>query len=652
MDRLRTFGIVAHIDAGKTTLTERILFDTGAQSWVGSVDDGTAAMDFMPAERTRGISITSAASRVAWGKHTLQVVDTPGHVDFVAEVARCLRVIDGVVVVVDAVRGVESQTRAVWQQTVSAGLPKLVFVNKLDRPGADYKAVFREVGEELDCTAVELVVPLLDEGGKFAGLGEALTGSVQWFEGQPDQALVPKLQAELRAAHERLVEVAADHDDDVMAAVVAGDTLAPDQLRAALRRAFLAGNLVPVLAGAALYNRGVDWLLDAVVSFFPGVADLPARGVWNVKGAGNGSGAFCGFVFKVQHFNEVWNYVRVVRGRVVAGAEVIRGQRQQATAVVVPELWSMRADHHDVVASAGPGEIVVVPGDLGWRTGDTVCDPDEPVVLPSPKFPAPVLAVTFEPERAEQVGAVYAAVRDLAIDDPTLRVAREYDRIVVRGMGELHLEIVADMARLRAGIIFRVSKPWVDRRETLSRAAVGSAEAHALIAGVKQVARCEVVVEPVAGGDPATLHVEAEGLMVAVAEADLRARLLTGVRVGALHGMRLRLVDVGGDAEAEALVEQAAAKALEDAVSRAGLVELEPWVSFEVLAPAASSAAVLADLGSRGGEVANLAAGRMGARLTGRAPLARMIGYVTRLRSITKGLGQVVIRPAGFAPRA
>ena len=213
MDRLRTFGIVAHIDAGKTTLTERILFDTGAQSWVGSVDDGTAAMDFMPAERTRGISITSAASRVAWGKHTLQVVDTPGHVDFVAEVARCLRVIDGVVVVVDAVRGVESQTRAVWQQTVSAGLPKLVFVNKLDRPGADYKAVFREVGEELDCTAVELVVPLLDEGGKFAGLGEALTGSVQWFEGQPDQALVPKLQAELRAAHERLVEVAADHDD-------------------------------------------------------------------------------------------------------------------------------------------------------------------------------------------------------------------------------------------------------------------------------------------------------------------------------------------------------------------------------------------------------------------------------------------------------
>lgn len=650
MDRLRTFGIVAHIDAGKTTLTERILFDTGAQSWVGSVDDGTAAMDFMPAERTRGISIASAASRVAWGEHILQVVDTPGHVDFVAEVERCLRVIDGVVVVVDAVRGVESQTRAVWQQTVAAGLPKLVFVNKLDRPGADYKAVFREVGEELDCTAVELVVPLLDEAGHFSGLGDALTGSVQWFEGQPEAELVPKLQADLRAAHERLVEVAADHDDEVMAAVVAGDAVAPERLRAALRHAFLMGGLVPVLAGAALYNRGVDWLLDAVVAFFPGVVDLPARGIWSVRGAGDGASPFCGLVFKVQHFEQVWNYVRVVRGRVVAGTEVVRGQRQQGGPAVVPELWSMRADRHDVVASAGPGEIVVIPGDLGWRTGDTVCDPATPVVLSFAKFPAPVLAVTFEPERAEQVGSVYAAVRDLAIDDPTLRVAREYDRIVVRGMGELHLEIVADMARSRAGVAFRVSKPWVDRRETLMRPATGSAEAHAMIAGVEQVARCELAVEPRPGGEPATLIVEAVGPMATVAAVGLRARLLTGSRVGALHGVQVRLVAVGGDTHAEALVEQAAAKALEDAISRSGLVELEPWVSFEVLAPAASSAAVLADLGSRGGEVGNLAAGRMGARLTGRAPLARMLGYVTRLRSITKGLGQVVIRPAGFAP--
>ena len=346
--------------------------------------------------------------------------------------------------------------------------------------------------------------------------------------------------------------------------------------------------------------------------------------------------------------------MRVVRGRVIAGMEVVRGQKQQGAPVVVPELWAMRADRHDVIASAGPGEIVVIPGDLGWRTGDTVCDPADPVSLPSPKFPAPVLAVTFEPERAEQVGAVYAAVRDLAIDDPTLRVAREYDRIVVRGMGELHLEIVADMARSRADVSFRVSKPWVDRRETVSGTAVGKAEVHAQIAGSEQVATCEVSVEPVPGGEPAILEVasDATGSMIQVAEASLRERLASGIRVGALHGARFRLVRVGGEAVAEALVEQAATKALDDAVAKAGPVELEPWVSFEVLAPAASSAAVLADLGARGGEVGNLAAGRSGARLTGRAPLSRMIGYVTRLRSITKGLGHVVMRPAGFAPSA
>jgi elongation factor G len=650
MHRLRTFGIVAHIDAGKTTLTERILFDSGAQSWIGSVDDGTAAMDFLPAERTRGISITAAASRVAWGEHILQVVDTPGHVDFVAEVERCLRVIDGVVVLVDAVRGVESQTRAVWQQTVAAGLPRLVFVNKLDRPGADYQAVIEQVAEQLECKPVALVVPLLDGGGQFAGLGDALTGAVQWFDGRPDAAIVPALQAVLRTAHECLVEVAADHCEAVMTSVVAGEAVTAPALRAALRAAFLDGQIVPVLAGAALFNRGVDWLLDAVVAFLPGVADLPARGIWQVDQAGNEAAPFCGLVFKVQHFEQVWNYVRVVRGRLSTGAAVVRAQRQLSGSAAIPELWLMRADRHEVVASVGPGEIVVVPGDLGWRTGETICDPGHPTILSSPKFPAPVLAVTFEPELAEHTGRVYAAVRELAIDDPTLRVAREYDRIVVRGMGELHLEIVADMARTRSGVAFRVSKPWVDRRETIRAVGEGTGEAHALVMGCDQVARCTVRLQPLPGGEPATLRVGIEGDMVSIAAAELRSQLVAGFRVGALHGVELHLLQLSCETRAEAVVEQAAAKALEHALEQAGLVELEPWVTFEVLAPAASSAAVLADLGTRGGEVLQLASGGLGTRLHGRAPLARMIGYVTRLRSITKGLGQVVMRPAGYEP--
>ena len=649
MTRLRTFGIVAHIDAGKTTLSERILFDTGAQTWVGSVDEGTAAMDFMPAERSRGISVTAAATRVAWGDHVMQVVDTPGHVDFVAEVERCLRVIDGAVVLVDGVRGVESQTRAVWEQTVAAGLPRMVFVNKLDRAGSAFRAVVAEVAEQLECTAAATVVPLRDAEGVFSGLGDAISGAVQWFEGRPDEARVPALQQALREAHEHLVEVVADHDDGVMAEVVAGRSVSPERLRAAVRGAFLRGDVVPVLGGAALYNRGVDWLLDAVVSYLPGVADLPARGIWGVRGAGDEAAGFCGYVFKVQHLDEVWNYVRVVRGRLQTGAELVRAHKPQAGAGTVAELWTVRADRHEVVPSAGPGEVVVVPGELGWRTGDTVCDPQEVVVLPVPRFPAPVLTVTFEPERAGDAAAVHAAALALAIDDPTLRVSREHDRIVVRGMGELHLEIVADMARARAGVDFRVSKPRVDRRETVRRAGEGSAEFRATVAGREVAARCSLTVTRAEDSGPATVLADADGHALGVALAELGRLARAGTRAGPMHGCTIRLGAVSEGAEADALIEQATSLALDQALAQAGVVELEPWVDLEVLAPVASSNAVLADLGARGAEVSSVTAGRQGARLSGRAPLARMLGYVTRLRSITKGLGQVSMRPSGYA---
>ena len=263
-----------------------------------------------------------------------------------------------------------------------------------------------------------------------------------------------------------------------------------------------------------------------------------------------------------------------------------------------------------------------------------------------------MLAVTFEPELAAHAAKVHAAVRELAIDDPTLRVAREHDRIVVRGMGELHLEIVADMARARAGVAFRVSKPRVDRRETVARAAKGQAEVRATIAGREVAARCGLAIAPAQAATPATVVAKAAGAVAEVAAAELRRRLLTGVRVGAMHGVEVTVERVECATEAEALIEQAASKALDHALADAGVVELEPWVALEVLAPTASSNAVLADLGARGAEVSSVAAGRLGARLSGRAPLARMLGYVTRLRSITKGLGQVTMRPAGFASGA
>lgn len=652
MDRLRTFGIVAHIDAGKTTLTERILFDTGAQSHVGSVDDGTATMDWLPAERSRGISITAAATRVQWGQHLLQVVDTPGHVDFVAEVERCLHVLDGVIVLIDGVRGVESQTEVVWQQAGERGLPRLCFVNKLDRVGADYGAVVNELREQLDARPLPLVVPLYDEQRAFAGLGDVLTGAVQWFEGRPSPELAARLAAGLRAAHERAVEVAADHDEAILADALAGRRIAPDRLRRVLRVEFLAGRLVPVLGGAALWNRGVDWLLDAVVALMPRLDELPRRGLWSAERAGDPDAPFCGFVFKVQHVEQVWNFVRVVRGRLRPGALWTRG-RQPFPAQPLAGLCHVHADRHEPASLALPGEIVVVPGDLGLRTGDTICDPRAPLLLPSPRFPSPVLAVVFEPEQAGDAPRIAAVLHELAVDDPTLRVEQDQDHLVVHGMGELHLDIVADEVRRRAGVAFQCSRPQVDRRETVATAATGAGEARALVAGVERWARCVVAVAPSADGALARTIDAAGTVGAAAALTELRQRLASGVRVGPMQGavVTLQAADVDALGPVEPLLQQAARKALDAALAQAGVVELEPWVQVELWCPEESTAPVLADLAARGASVASISSGRLGARLHGRAPLSRMLGYVTKLRSMTRGRGQVSLRLLGHAPQ-
>jgi elongation factor G len=653
MDRLRTFGIVAHIDAGKTTLTERILFSSGSQSFCGSVDDGTATMDWMAAERARGISITAAATRVQWGGHGLQVVDTPGHVDFTAEVERCLWVLDGVVVVVDAVRGVESQTEAVWQQAAERSVPRLVFVNKLDRQGADFVAALQEIGDRLDCRPLPLVVPLFDGAGVFAGLGDVVTGAVQWFEGRPDEAAATRLYVELRAANERLLDEVADLDDTILADVLAGQGIAPERLRAAVRAGFLAGRLVPVLAGAALWNRGVDWLLDAVVAYLPGPLEGGRRGLWSLDQAGDPEAPFCGFVFKVQHVDEAWNFVRVVRGRLRPGDLWVRGRAPGAPRPI-ERVWTVQADRHREVGDVVPGEIVVVPGEWGMRTGDTICAPQAPVMLPLPRFPVPVLAMTFEPERAEEGHRLLQALRELAVDDPTLRIDRDQDRILVRGMGELHLEIVADLARQRSGVVFQTSRPRVDRHETVRAEVEAVAEAHAVVAGRPRWARCSVVIRPRRGVEPATVLSSLVGDDAEAAVAELQLRAATGVRVGSLVGAEVGLLTVAHDplGSLEPLVQQAASKAFDQAMAAAETLALEPQVHFEVRCPEESAPAVLAELAARDGQLERVSSGRLGAIINGSASLSRMLGYVTKLRSMTRGLGKVSLRPAGLGPMA
>lgn len=648
MDRLRTFGIVAHIDAGKTTLTERILFDAGVQTWLGNVDDGTAAMDWMPAERSRGISITAAASRVVWSDHVLQVVDTPGHIDFVAEVERCLHVLDAVVVLLDGVRGVESQTESVWEQAGLRGMPRLVFVNKLDREGADFAAVVDEFGERLGCQPLPLVVPLRDESGRFAGLGDAIGGRVQWFDGRPTASESDRLGAELRQAHQRVLDRVAACDDEVLADALADRRIAPDRLLAVLRREFLAGQLVPVLGGSALWNRGVDWLLDAVVALFPSPQQVARQGLWSSPGAGDPTAPFCGLVFKVQHLDLAWNYLRVVRGQLRPGDPWVRARG--GAVVHVEQLWVVQADRHENVAFARPGEIVVLPGEHGLRTGDTIAAPPGVAPLPTPRFPAPVLAVVFEPERAEDRAALGAALRDLAIDDPTLRVDAERDRLTVRGMGELHLEIVAELVRDRTRLGFQVSKPRVDLRESVAGPGRGKAEVRALVAGQEVVAGCEVEVVPQPGAGGTVVVDRVGGVLAQAPVAELRLLAAAGLRVGPMQDVEIRLVGVRCAAAEPSvpLLELAARKALEEALEAGGATILEPWVRFELWCPESGATPVLAELAARGGEVELVSAGRLGARVVGKAPLSRMLGFVTKLRSMTKGRGRVSMRPSGM----
>jgi elongation factor G len=657
MNRLRTIGIVAHIDAGKTTLTERILFAAGAQPFLGDVDDGTAAADWMRQEQERGISITAAATRVSWRGMELQLIDTPGHVDFTAEVERCMRALDGVIIVLDGLRGVESQTEAVWREAARWNVPAIVFVNKMDRIGADFLASLRSLADRLGCVPAPVMEPLFTEDGIWTGIGDLLFGDVQWFAGELPPELVPRVQHELSARRDALVETCADHDEGVLADFLAARPVGGERLADALRLACRQRRLVPVLCGSALRNLGVDWLLDAVSAYLPAPDERARSGRTAGEPEADPSAPFCGLVFKVQHVDgEVLNYVRVFAGQVRVGAVVVNARTAEQQAV--GEIWAMHVMRHEIVAGAGPGEVVVLPGDLGFRTDDTLYERGHPIELAPAQFSEPVLTVSLEPVQETALEPMLTALQELCADDPTLRLERDQETGLpaVSGMGELHLEVLADRLRERTGPVFRVARPRVASCETVAHPGRGEAEVRATVDGQERRAVAAVTVEPapeLAGtevqGRPAT----AAATGVAAALALLRERAHSGLRTpNPARGLRLWLERLGTDPgpEVEPLLLQAVRVALDKAVAAADSLLLEPAVRFEVACPADTLTFVLADLNQRGAEVRQVASGSLGARIEGRARLAALLGYATRLRSMTKGRGSAMLRPDGYEP--
>jgi elongation factor G len=617
--RLRTIGIMAHIDAGKTTLTDRILFHTGIVHRTGEVHDGTTVTDSSAQERDRGITISSAAVTCAWRDHTIQLIDTPGHVDFTAEVERSLRVLDGAVAVLDGVAGVEPQTETVWRQADRYGVPRLCFVNKLDRPGADLDRCVAELRDKLGA------VPLV-----------------------------------LEQDRDRLVEELAEVDDGMLARYLDGRTPSDVELQAAVRRATVAGRIVPVLGGSAARDVGVEALLDAVVAYLPSPLDRPA-----VAGLGaEEDGPFAALAFKVQADRHVGRltYLRIYSGTLEGGDRVVNatnGRKER-----IGKVFRMRAERREERPAAHAGEIVAVPGLKHTTTGDTLSDPAHPVVLEAITFPEPVVDVAVEAASADDQERLATALARLAEEDPTFRVRQDAEtgQTVLSGMGELHLEVLVERMRLDYGVRAAVGRPRVAYRETITRRVDGLTVLYRKQnGGLGHYARVVVNVEP--------LEVEPDGPVyefvnrvvggripreyVPAVDAGAQDALARGGPAGhPLIGVRLELVDGRHHDKdsSDTAFRIAGSMALAEAVRAAGPVLLEPVMDLEVTVPDEHLGDVIGDLNARRGTVRGVDE-RGGTRVVRAVvPLAELFGYTGDLRSRTRGRASHTMRFARYAP--
>jgi len=658
LDRYRNIGIVAHIDAGKTTTTERVLFYTGKIYKVGEVHDGTATMDWMVQEQERGITITSAATTCFWRDHRINIIDTPGHVDFTAEVERSLRVLDGAVGVFCSVGGVEPQTETVWRQADKYKVPRIAFVNKMDRQGADFDRCVRMMKTRLNARPVPLQLPWGREE-QFLGVIDLIEmKAIRFLEDSRGAEFeigpVPEeYREEVQHARERVVEAACECSDELLHKYLEGKELGTDEVKAALRKGTINLHFTPVVCGAAFKNKGVQQLLDAIVDYLPSPMDKPPidgtlpDGKTQVVRRTSDNEPFSALVFKIMTdpFVGQLAFIRVYSGKLDSGEHVLNATRSQRERV--GRLVQMHANKREEVKEVWAGDIAAAVGLKHVRTGETICDEKAPIVLESMDFPEPVITLAIEPKTKVDQEKLGTALARLAQEDPTFRISVDHDtaQTIISGMGELHLEIITDRLVREFGVGVNVGKPQVAYKETIRQTAKGEGKYIKQTGGRGQYGHCKIEVMPLPPGSGFEFHNEVVGGTVPKEFIKpIQMGIVEAMQTGPLAGyevrdMRVTLYDGSyHDVDSsEMAFKIAGSMGFKDAVSRARPVLLEPIMSVEVVVPENYMGDVIGDLNSRRGKVERMEP-RAGTQvINARVPLAAMFGYATELRSMTQG---------------
>ncbi|GAA4057188.1 elongation factor G [Streptomyces shaanxiensis] len=662
---VRNLGILAHVDAGKTTVTERILYATGTTHKRGEVHDGTTVTDFDPQERDRGITIFAAAVSCAWDGHRINLIDTPGHVDFADEVERSLRVLDGAVAVFDAVAGVEPQSESVWRQADRHGVPRIAFVNKLDRAGADLDTAVASIRDRLHPAPLVVQLPIGVEDG-FRGVVDLVRmRALVWADGAEtavEEPVPEDLREEALRRRRMLEEAVAELHAGALEEFCARSTLAPETLVTALRDLTRSGDGVVVLCGSAYRNRGIEPLLDAVVAYLPSPLDVPA-----VRGLRDGADGerpadprapFAALAFKVSATpTGRLTYLRVYSGTIEKGETVYDAGARRTERI--GRILRVQADRHARVDRAVAGDIVAVVGLKSARPGSTLCAPDAPLVLEPPSVADPVVSVAVEARRSTDTDRLASALGRLAEEDPSLvvRTDAETGQTVLSGMGELHLEVAVEKIRRDLGLEVNVGRPRVSYRETVGRGVSGFVFRHVKQdGGAGQFAHVVLDVAPAEGGfefRSAVVGGRVPQEYVRAVEAGCRDALAEGPLGGhPVTGLRVTLTDGATHVKdsSDTAFRTAGRLGLRDALRTCAMVLLEPVVEVTVTVPDDAVGGVLGDLAARRGRVTGSTTRAGAAVVTATVPLAELFGYATRLRSRTQGRGSFTSRPTGYAP--